>query len=128
MPSLIERFEVDPARRLADALQEPGDRSRAVLRESTLMSNTENRSLVAQEPSSFEVAVRDRSWDWLLELRRRLKVDLLLVDSRPSVLLPTPGDQAARLSAMLEHGEGALLTAIGASLRERASFLNPTTG
>jgi hypothetical protein len=57
----------------------------------------------------------------LLELRRRLKVDLLLVDSRPSVLLPTLGDQAARLSAMLEHGEGALLTAISASLRERAS-------
>ena len=121
MPSLIERFEVDPAQRLAAALQEPRDRSRAVLRESTLMSNTENPSLVAQEPSSFEVAVRDRSWDWLLELRRRLKVDLLLVDSRPSVLLPTLTDQAARLSAMLEHGEGALLTAISASLRERAS-------
>ena len=107
MPSLIERFEVDPALRLATGLQEPGVRSRAVLRESTLMSNTENPSLVAQEPSSFEVAVRDRSWDWLLELRRRLKVDLLLVDSRPSVLLPTLTDQAARLSAMLEHGEGA---------------------
>ena len=121
MPSLIERFEVDPARRLAAGLQEPRDRSRAVLRESTLMSNTENPSLVAQEPSSFEVAVRDRSWDWLLELRRRLKVDLLLVDSRPSVLLPTLTDQAARLSAMLEHGEGALLTAISASLRERTS-------
>ena len=117
----MERFEVDPARRLAASLQEPRDRSRAVLRESTLMSNTENPSLVAQEPSSFEVAVRDRSWDWLLELRRRLKVDLLLVDSRPSVLLPTLTDQAARLSAMLEHGEGALLTAISASLRERAS-------
>jgi len=121
MPSLIERFEIDPERRLAAALQEPRHRSRAVLRESTLMSNTENPSLVAQEPSSFEIAVRDRSWDWLLELRRRLKVDLLLVDSRPSVLLPTLGDQAARLSAMLEHGEGALLTAIGASLRERTS-------
>lgn len=121
MPSLIERLEVDPVRRLAARLQEPGDCSRAVLRESTLMSNTENPSLVAQEPSSFEIAVRDRSWDWLLELRRRLKVDLLLVDSRPSVLLPTSGEQAARLSAMLEHGEGALLTAIGASLRERAS-------
>lgn len=85
------------------------------------MSNTENPSLVAQEPSSFEIAVRDRSWDWLLELRRRLKLDLLLVDSRPSVLLPTLSDHAARLSAMLEHGEGALLTAIGAALRERAS-------
>jgi hypothetical protein len=121
MTSLMERFAVDPARRLAAGLQGPRDRSRAVLRESTLMSNTENPSLVAQEPSSFEVAVRDRSWDWLLELRRRLKVDLLLVDSRPSVLLPTLTDQAARLSAMLEHGEGALLTAISACLRERAS-------
>ena len=121
MPSLIERFEVDPARRLAAALQEPRDHSRAVPRESTLMSTTENPSLVGQEPSSFEVAVRDRSWDWLLELRRRLKVDLLLVDSRPLVLLPTLTDQAARLSAMLEHGEGALLTAISASLRERTS-------
>ena len=121
MPFLIERFEVDPARRLAAALQEPRDHSRAVPRESTLMSTTENPSLVGQEPSSFEVAVRDRSWDWLLELRRRLKVDLLLVDSRPLVLLPTLTDQAARLSAMLEHGEGALLTAISASLRERTS-------
>jgi hypothetical protein len=121
MPPLIERFEVVAAFRLATGLQEPHDRSRAVLRESTLMSNTENPSLVAQEPSSFEIAVRDRSWDWLLELRRRLKLDLLLVDSRPSVLLPTLSDQAARLSAMLEHGEGALLTAIGAALRERAS-------
>ena len=121
MPSLIERFEVDPARRLAAALQEPRDHSRAVPRESTLMSTTENPSLVGQEPSSFEVAVRDRSWNWLLELRRRLKVDLLLVDSRPVVLLPTLTDQAARLSAMLEHGEGALLTAISASLRERTS-------
>jgi hypothetical protein len=121
MPSLTERLELDPARRLAAALQVPGGCSRAVLRESTLMSNTENPSLVAQEPSSFEIAVRDRSWDWLMELRRRLKVDLLLVDSRPSVLLPTSGEQTARLSAMLEHGEGALLTAIGASLRERAS-------
>jgi hypothetical protein len=121
MPSLIERFGVDPAQVLAAGLQERRDRSRAVLRESTLMSNTENPSLVAHEPSSFEVSVRDRSWDWLLELRRRLKVDLLLVDSRPSVLLPTLTDQAARLSAMLEHGEGALLTAISASLRERAS-------
>jgi len=121
MPSLIERFEVDPARRLAAALQEPRDHSRAVPRESTLMSTTENPSLVGQEPSSFEVAVCDRSWDWLLELRRRLKVDLLLVDSRPLVLLPTLTDQAARLSAMLEHGEGALLTAISASLRERTS-------
>ncbi len=82
--------------------------------------STDN-SLVAQEPSSFEVAVRDRSWDWLLELRRRLKVDLLLVDSRAAVLLPALGEQAARLSAMLEHGEVSLLAAVATSVRERTS-------
>jgi hypothetical protein len=85
------------------------------------MSNSDNSSLVAQEPSSFEVAVRDRSWDWLLELRRRLKVDLLLVDGRPSVLLPALGDQGARLSTMLDHGEPALLSTIAASIKERSS-------
>jgi hypothetical protein len=120
MPSLFEPFQVDPSRQLAAGLQEFRDRSRVLLRESTQMSNTDP-SLVAQEPSTFEVALRDRSWDWLLELRRRLKVDLLLVDSRPSVLLPALGDQAARLSAMVEQGESALLSAITSSLRERTS-------
>jgi hypothetical protein len=120
MPSLFEPFQVDPSRQLAAGLQEFRDRSRVLLRESTQMSNTDP-SFVAQEPSTFEVALRDRSWDWLLELRRRLKVDLVLVDSRPSVLLPALGDQAARLSAMVEHGESALLSAITSSLRERTS-------
>src|SRR4030095_14680454 len=85
------------------------------------MSHTETPSLVAQEPSSFEVAVRDRSWDWLLELRRRLKVDLLLVDSRSSALLPASLGDHARLSGMLEHGEPALQSAIATSLKERVS-------
>jgi hypothetical protein len=120
MPPFFERFQIEAARRLATGLQELDDRSRAVLRGSIQMSNTDP-SLVAQEPSSFEVAIRDRSWDWLLELRRRLKVDLLLVDSRPLVLLPMLGDQAARLSAMVDHAEPALLSAIALSLRERAS-------
>ena len=120
MPSLLERFAVDLDRRLADALQEHGDYSRGSAGTDGDVEHQEPL-FVTQEPSSFEIAVRDRSWDWLLELCRRLKVDLLLVDSRPSVLLPTSGDQAVRISAMLEHGEGALLTAIRASLRERAS-------
>jgi hypothetical protein len=119
MPSFIERLEIEAAQQLAAGLQVSGDRSRAVLREPAQMS-TDN-SLVAQEPSSFEVAVRDRSWDWLLELRRRLKVDLLLVDSRAAVLLPALGEQAARLSAMLEHGEASLLAAIATAVRERTS-------
>lgn len=121
MPSLFERYEVSVAERMATGLQESPVRSRAALRESTQMSNTESSFLVAQEPSSFEVAVRDRSWDWLLELRRRLKVDLLLVDSRPSALLPTLGDQAARLSSMLEHGEAPLVSMIATSIKERTS-------
>jgi len=120
MPPLFERFQLNAGRQLATGLQDFPDRSRAALRESTQMSKTDP-SLVAQEPSSFEVGIRDRSWDWLLELRRRLKVDLLLVDSRSSVLLPSLGDQAARLSAMVEHGESALLTAVTASIRERTS-------
>jgi hypothetical protein len=74
---------------------------------------------VAQEPSRFEIAVRDRSWDWLLELRRRLKVDLLLVGGRPSVLLPPHGEQPARLAGMLEQGEAALLSAIDTAQRLR---------
>jgi hypothetical protein len=121
MPSLFKRYELSVAERLADGLQESLVRSRAALRESTQMSKTESSSLVAQEPSSFEVAVRDRSWDWLLELRRRLKVDLVLVDSRASVLLPALGDHAARLSSMLEHGEGPLVSMIATSIKERAS-------
>lgn len=121
MPSRFERYSISVAEPLATGLQEFVDRSRAALRESTQMSNTESSFLVTQEPSSFEVAVRDRSWDWLLELRRRLKVDLVLVDSRPSVLLPALGDQAARLSSMLEHGEAALLSMIAMSIKERSS-------
>ena len=121
MPSLFERYELGLAEPMATGLQESGVRSRAALRESTPMSKTESSFLVAQEPSSFEVAVRDRSWDWLLELRRRLKVDLLLVDSRSSVLLPALGEQAARLSAMLEHGEPSLLSVITTSIKERSS-------
>jgi hypothetical protein len=120
MPPLFERFQSDWGRNLAATLQETGDRSSPALRESTPMPFTESPSLVAQEPSSFEVAVRDRSWDWLLELRRRLKVDLVLVDSRGSILVPAgPSDQAARLSSMLEHREAPLLSAISNSLKER---------
>ncbi len=106
---------------MATGLQEFGSRSRAALRESTQMSNTESSFLVGQEPSSLEVAVRERSWDWLLELRRRLRVDLLLVDSRPLALLPTLGDQAARLSGMLDSREAALVSMIATSIRERVS-------
>jgi len=105
---------------VAAGLQHPNGYPCAFLRESPKMSNTENPSPVAQEPSSFEVAIRDRSWDWLLELRRRLKVEMLVVDGRPAVLLPVAsGDQPAVLLSMLEHAEAPLLSAIATALRSR---------
>lgn len=84
------------------------------------MSSLKSQLPVAQEPTLFEGAVRDRSWDWLLELRRRLKIELLLVDGRSSVLLPAR-DQAARLQGLLEQTEPALVSAISATLRSRSA-------
>jgi hypothetical protein len=82
------------------------------------MSSIKSQLPVAQEPTIFEGAVRDRSWEWLLELRRRLKIELLLVDARSSVLLPAR-DQSARLQALLEQTEPALVSAINGTLRNR---------
>jgi hypothetical protein len=81
---------------------------------------TDSSSLVAQEPSAFETAVRERSWDWLLELRRRLKVDLQLVDRRYAPLLPSaaPGS-AASVSGLLEQGDASLRTALANALQLR---------
>ncbi|HET9358845.1 MAG TPA: hypothetical protein VFO58_03800 [Vicinamibacterales bacterium] len=86
------------------------------------MSSIKSQLPVAQEPTLFEGAVRDRSWEWLLELRRRLKVELLLVDGRCSVLLPAR-DQAARLQGLLEQTEPVLVSAINATLRSRTAHV-----
>ena len=84
------------------------------------MAVTDHSSPVAQEPSVFEVAVRARSWDWLLELRRRLKVDMQLVDTRHTPLLPfAASGHASSLSGMLEQGEPAVLSAISSALQSR---------
>src|SRR5262245_52131988 len=81
---------------------------------------TDNTSPVAQEPSAFETAVRERSWDWLLELRRRLKVDLQLVDKRYAALLPfTATGATVNVSSLLEQGEPTLRTAIGSAMQSR---------
>jgi len=86
----------------------------------TLMAITDHSSLVAQEPSAFEVAVRERSWDWLLELRRRLKVDMQLVDTRHTPLLPfAASGPATSLSGMLEQGEPAVFSAVSSAFQSR---------
>ena len=82
------------------------------------MPNNEQSIPVAREPSGLEVAVRERSWNWLLELGRQLKVDLLLLDARASVLVPFASNEApAGLHALVEQRERAVLSAIGMGLR-----------
>jgi hypothetical protein len=84
------------------------------------MAVTDHSSPVAQEPSGFEVAVRARSWDWLLELRRRLKVDIQLVDDRHTPLLPFAAAGAApSLSALWEQREPVVVSAVTSALQTR---------
>src|SRR4030095_8858646 len=76
-------------------------------------------SPVAQEPSAFETAVRERSWDWLLGLRRRLKVDLQLVDKRYAPLLPFAAGATPSVSGLLEPGDAVLRSALSSALQSR---------
>jgi hypothetical protein len=85
-----------------------------------VMAVTDHSSPVAQEPSGFEVAVRARSWDWLLELRRRLKVDIQLVDDRHTPLLPfAAGGPAPSLSGLWEQREPVVVSAVTSALQAR---------
>jgi hypothetical protein len=88
--------------------------------DSALMAVTDHSSPVAQEPSGFEVAVRARSWDWLLELRRRLKVDIQLVDDRHTPLLPfAAAGPAPSLSGLWEQREPVVVSAVTSALQTR---------
>jgi len=74
----------------------------------------------------FTAAVRSRSWDWLLELRRRLNVELQLVDERGTPALPQgPGHVAAAVTRLLTGGEPNLRAAIShaAELRGPADVI-----
>jgi hypothetical protein len=86
--------------------------------DSALMAVTDP-SPVAQEPSGFEVAVRARSWDWLLELRRRLKVDIQLVDDRQTPLLPFASGPAPSLSGLWEQREPVVVSAVTSAMQTR---------
>src|SRR5512145_3306610 len=87
--------------------------------DSALMAVTDHSSPVAQEPSGFEVAVRARSWDWLLELRRRLKVDIQLVDDRQTPLLPFASGPAPSLSGLWEQREPVVVSAVTSAMQTR---------
>jgi hypothetical protein len=84
------------------------------------MAVTDHTHPVAQEPSGFEIAVRSRSWDWLLELRRRLKVDIQLVDDRQTALLPfAAAGPAPSLSGLWEQREPVVVSAVTSALQTR---------
>lgn len=88
--------------------------------DSALMAVTDHSSPVAQEPSGFEVAVRARSWDWLLELRRRLKVDIQLVDDRHTPLLPfAVAGPAPSLSGLWEQRDAVVASAVTNTFQTR---------
>src|SRR5688572_14439510 len=97
--------------------------------DSALMAVTDHSSPVAQEPSGFEVAVRARPWDWLLELRRRLKVDIQLVDERQTPLLPfAASGPAPSVSGLWEQRDAAVISAVTSALQTRVEQAVGWTG
>jgi hypothetical protein len=75
-----------------------------------------NPALTTLATSDYAAAVRHRSWEWLLELRRRLNVDVQLVDSRRVPLLPEPSEA---MRATLKRPE--LATAVKRSIQSKAT-------
>jgi len=60
----------------------------------------------------FATVVRRQSWDWFLELRRRLKVSAEIVDDRATLLLPADGTSpASSLRQLLTSGSHATASA-----------------
>ena len=96
---------------------------------SVLMAVSDHTPPVAQEPSGFEIAVRARSWDWLLELRRRLKVDIQLVDERQTPLLPfAASGPGPSLSGLWEQREPIIVSAVTSALQTRVPQTVPWHG
>lgn len=68
------------------------------------------------EPSPFETGVRQRSWEWLVELQRRLGVELQLVSSQLTPLLP---HAAPGLSSLLAQSDSPLQAALASAFMFR---------
>jgi GGDEF domain-containing protein len=66
----------------------------------------------------FGSAVRSRSWDWLFALRKRLNVEVQLVDDAQAPLLTAPGGSEAVDSLLSGHEPGVRL-AISTAIRTR---------
>lgn len=68
--------------------------------------------------SQFGAAVRSRSWDWLFALRKRLNVDLQLVDDAQTPLLTVSGSGAGGEALLSGEAPGVRLS-ISTAIRTR---------
>lgn len=74
----------------------------------------------SSDRSQFDTAVRRRSWEWLLALRRRLDVDLQIVDDAQVPLLgPAAAPIATDIGALLVSGPPGLRLALSTAMRTR---------
>jgi len=83
---------------------------------STVMSSIE--ASLPSGDSQFPVTVGRRSWEWLLALRRRLNVDLEIVDARQRPLLGAPPTATSTtLQELLATGPAGVRLALSTVLR-----------
>jgi hypothetical protein len=71
------------------------------------------------ERFQFGAAVRSRSWEWLFALRRRLNVDVQLVDDANTALLTVAGGSANAVDSLLAAGAPGVRLAISTAVRTR---------
>jgi len=69
--------------------------------------------------SQLGSAVRGRSWEWLIALRKRLNVDLQLVDDGQGPLLTVAGTPAVSGDALLSGGAPGVRLAVTTAIRSR---------
>jgi hypothetical protein len=69
----------------------------------------------------LDADVRGRSWQWLVELGRRIGIDLQLVDTRGTLVSPAPAMKTSALATLLEAAPAPVMAAI----REAISLRQP---
>ena len=69
--------------------------------------------------SQFGSAVRSRSWEWLFALRKRLNVDLQLVDDGQTSLLTVSGPSGASSDVLLPGGAPGIQLAVTTAIKTR---------
>jgi hypothetical protein len=69
--------------------------------------------------AQFDAAVRSRSWEWLLALRRRLTVDLQIVDDAQRALLQPTDPLAVAIEPLVASGAPGVRQALSTAVRTR---------